>query len=127
MYMGQNEWDEDEDEDEEEVEDNAEWDEDEDEDFNEHGETEDEERQRLDHMDEMYPDRWQDEEVSDSEKLSMMESDECSECGGIIDKELDATEENVVACNSCGKEHIYCSTCPGYYDAFLMECPNDHS
>ena len=127
--MGQNEWDEDEDEDEEEVEDNGEWDEDEDEDedndLNEHGETEDEERQRLDHMDEMYPDLWK-ESLSDSDQLDMMESDECSECGGAIDKELDATEKNIVACSDCAKEYTYCSTCPGYYDAFLMECPNDH-
>jgi len=126
--MGQNEWDEDEDEDEkeedeEEIEDEYEGDEDED--LNEHGETEDEAQARQSHMDENYPDLWV-ESLSDSEQLDMMAENDCSECGGAIDKELDATEKNIVACSDCAKEYTYCSTCPGYYDAFLMECPNDH-
>jgi hypothetical protein len=122
VCMGQNEWDEDDD-DEEEIEDESEWDEDED--LDEAGETEDEARERESYMDENYPDLWK-EGLSDSEKLDMMAENDCSECGGPIDKELDSTEQNIVACSDCAKEYTYCSTCPGYYDAFLMECPNDH-
>ena len=116
------EWDEDEDE----------WDEDEDEwnedeDLDENGETEEESMRRQEYMEENFPDAGLEESLSDTDKLAMMEANECSECGGTIETELDTSEENLVGCSSCGKEHVHCSSCSGYYDAFLMECPNDHS
>jgi len=124
--MSRDEWDEDEDEwDEDEDED--EWDEDEDEDLDENGETEEESMRRQEYMAENYPNVWLEESLSDADKLAMMEENECSECGGTIETELDTSEENFVACSSCGKEYVHCSSCSGYYDAFLMECPNDHS
>tara|TARA_B100000767_G_scaffold34121_1_gene29056 strand:- start:596 stop:1012 length:417 start_codon:yes stop_codon:yes gene_type:complete len=102
-----------------------EWDEDED--LDENGDTEEESMRRQEYMEENFPNAGLEESLSDTDKLALMEANECSECGGTIETELDTSEENLIGCSSCGKEHVHCSSCSSYYDAFLMECPNDHS
>ena len=102
------------------------WDDENDEELDANGDTEEEAILRAEYMEENFPNAEYEESVSDSDMLSMMDDADCTECGGVIETQLDTTEENLYACSSCGKEHIHCSTCVTFYDAFLFQCPNDH-